>query len=119
MRAGKMGMAAIEAKVGALVDLFLLATAKTENDFIFLGDNFGEIDADVRCVDAPARGVSRIVRDLGAMHHRLCRRAANIDARAAQVFFLDECYRPPQVSEAISERIAALARADDDRVIFH
>src|SRR5258708_59178 len=47
MRVDKTGVAAIETKVGAFVDLFLLTTAKTQNDFIFLGDNFGEIDADV------------------------------------------------------------------------
>jgi hypothetical protein len=47
MRSDKTGVAAIEAKVGALIDLFLLAAAEAEDDFVFLGDDFGEIDADV------------------------------------------------------------------------
>ena len=47
MGANKAGMAAMEPKVRAFVYLFLLAAAKTEHDFIFLGDDFGEINADV------------------------------------------------------------------------
>jgi len=36
MRGNKTSMAVIEAKVGALVDLFLPTAAKAENDFVFL-----------------------------------------------------------------------------------
>src|SRR5260370_36923475 len=119
MRPNETGVAAMETKVGALIDLFLLAAAKAENDFVFLGNNPRKIDADVRCVDAPARGVSRVVSDLRAVNHRFGGRAANIDARAAKILFLDERYRPSQIREPISERVAGLAGTDDDRVGFH
>src|SRR2546430_17636352 len=56
MRGNKTSMAVIEAKVGALVDLFLPTAAKAENDFVFLRNNFGEIDADIRSIDAPEIG---------------------------------------------------------------
>src|SRR5260370_11870135 len=119
MRGNKTGVASMETKVSALVDLFLRAAAKTENDFVFLSNNPGEIDADIRCVDAPARGVSRIVSDLRAVDHGLGGRATNVDAGATQVIVLDERYRPSQIREAIGERIAGLAGADDDGIVFH
>ena len=90
MRSDKTRVVPIEAKVGAFIDLFLLAAAETEDDFVFLGNDFCKINADVRSVDAPARGVPRIVSDLRAVDHRLGGRASNIDAGAAQIFLLDE-----------------------------
>src|SRR6266403_3974426 len=119
MRANKTGMAAVETEVGALVDLLLLTPAKAENHFVLLGNNFRKISADIRCVDTPAPGVSRIVSDLRAVDHRLSGCAANIDARAAQMLFLDERDGPSQVGEPISKRIAGLAGADDDGIVFH
>src|SRR5207249_9844099 len=119
MRANKSGVATMEAKVGAVVDLFLLATAKTEDHFVFLRDNFGQIDADTRRVDTPKRGVSRIVSDLRAVDHCFGGRTAGVDARAAQMLLLDERDGPSQVGEPISERISGLAGADDDGVVFH
>src|SRR5216683_1654280 len=117
--AGMLGWQPMSMKVSALVDLFLQAAAKTENDFVFLSNNPGEIDADIRCVDAPARGVSRIVSDLRAVDHGLGGRATNVDAGATQVIVLDERYRPSQIREAIGERIAGLAGADDDGIVLH
>src|SRR6267378_6129741 len=61
MRGDKTRVAAMKAKFGAFVYLFLLAATETQDDFVFLSDNFGEINADVRRADAPARGVSRVV----------------------------------------------------------
>src|SRR5438552_1640072 len=119
MRANKSGVATMEAKVRALVDLLLLATAKAEDHFVFLHDNFGEIDADIQSIDTPARGVSRIVSDLRAMNHCLGGGAASVDAGAAQMLLLDERDGPSQVGEPISERISGLAGADDDGVVFH
>src|SRR5260370_2368255 len=107
MRANKSGAASMETKVSAPVDAFLQAATKTENDFVFLSNNPGEIDADVRCVDAPARGVSRVVSDLRAVNHRLGGRATNVDAGATQVIVLDERYRPSQIRKPIPERIPA------------
>src|SRR5260370_16622759 len=118
MRPNETGVAAMETKVGALIDLFLLAAAKAENDFVFLGNNFCEIDADVRCVDAPARGVSRVVSDLRAVNHRLGGRATNVDAGSTQVLVLDERYIPSQIRKAIRETIAAMAGAHYDRVVL-
>src|SRR5437870_6855451 len=43
----KTRVAAIKAKFGALVYLFLLAVTETHDDFVFLGDDFCEIGADV------------------------------------------------------------------------
>ncbi len=57
--------------------------------------------------------------DLRAMDHRLGRRATDIDAGATQVLFLDKPHRPSQIGEPISEGIAGLAGADDDRVVVH
>src|SRR5258708_12727560 len=100
-------MAGIEAKIGALVNLPLLAAAKTENDFVFLSNNFGEIDADVRGVDAPTRGVSRVVSDLCAVNHRFGRGASDVDAGSTQIFFLDERNGPPQIAHPITHRLPA------------
>jgi hypothetical protein len=119
VRANKTGVAAMETKAGALVDLLLLAAAKAENDFVFLSNNLGEIHANVRSVDTPPRGVSRVVSDLRAMDHRFGGRATNVDARATQVLFLDKRYIPSQIGEPMSERVASLTGADDDRVVFH
>src|SRR5260370_1097199 len=83
--------------------------AKTENDFVFLSDNFGEIDADVRGVDTPARGVSRILSNLRAVDHCFGGRAADVDACPAQILFLYKRDRPAQIGEPIRERIAGLA----------
>src|SRR6266702_6405837 len=109
MRANKSGVAAMEAEVGAPVDLLLLAAAKTENDFIFLSDNFGEINVDVRSVDTPARSVSSVVSNLRAVDHCFGGRAAEVDACAAQILFLYKRDRPAQIREPIRERIAGLA----------
>src|SRR5260370_29883581 len=119
MRADKTGVAAIQTQVGALIDLLLLSGAKAKNDFVFLGNDLGEINAHVHRVDTPARGISRVMSNLRAMDHRLGRRASDVDAGAAQILFLDERNRPPQIGEPISEGVAALARADDNRVVLH
>src|SRR5204862_6560795 len=90
MRVNESGVVTMEAKVGAVVDLVLLATAKTEDHFVFLRDNFEQIDADIRRVDTPTHGVSRIVSDLRAVDHCVGGRAAGVDAGATQMLFLDE-----------------------------
>src|SRR6266850_1494663 len=59
MRRDKTRVAAIKAKFGALVYLFLLAATEAQDHLVFLSDDFGEIDADVGSVDAPACGISR------------------------------------------------------------
>src|SRR5207245_3859345 len=105
--------------VGALVDLSLLAAPEAEDHFIFLGDDFGEIDIDILCVDAPAGGISCIIRDLRSVDRRLRGRTSNVHARSTEILFLDERYRPTQVSQAIRQRITALARTHDDGVVFH
>src|SRR2546429_6690170 len=70
MRANKTSVAAMKTKVSAFVDLFLLAAAKTEYHFVLLGNDLGELYADVGGVDTPACGVSRVVGNLRAMNHR-------------------------------------------------
>ena len=92
MRANKSCVPPMEAKVGTLIDLFLLSTSEVQDDLVFLGNDFGEIGGDVRGRDPPTRGVPRVVGDLRAMHHDLGGRAAHVDAGAAQIFFLDECH---------------------------
>src|SRR6266849_8437075 len=119
MRADKTGVAAMGSKIGALIDLLLLSGAKAKNDFVFLGNYLGEINAYVRCVDTPARSISRVMSNLRAMDHRFSGGASDVDACAAQILFLDERNRPPQIGEPISEGVAALARADDDGVVLH
>jgi hypothetical protein len=57
--------------------------------------------------------------NLRAMDHRLGRRASDVDARAAQMVFLNQRDGPPQIGEAIGERIAGLAGTDDDGIVFH
>src|SRR5882672_2849998 len=47
MRRDKTRVAAIKAKFGALVYLFLLAATEAQDHLVFLSDDFGEIDADV------------------------------------------------------------------------
>src|SRR5437773_4920208 len=64
--------------------------------------NFGEIDADIRSIDAPARGVSRIVSDLRAVDHCFGGRAADVDARATEMLFLDERHRPDRKSTRLN-----------------
>src|SRR5260370_2141737 len=119
MCAGKTGVAAIQTQIGALIDLLLLSAAKAEDDFVFLGNDLGKINAHVRRVAARARSVSVVMRNLGAMDHRLGRRASDIDACAAQILFLDERHGPTKIRQSIGEGIAALARTDDDCIVFH
>ena len=119
MRANKTCAATIEAKIGAFVDLFLLVAAKAEDDFVLLSDDFGEINADICGVDAPARGVARVVSNLRAVDHRFSGRAADVDAGAAEVFLLDERDGPSQIREAIGQGIAGLAGTDNDGVVLH
>src|SRR5206468_6437047 len=73
MRGDKTRVAAMKAKFGALVYLFLLAATETQDHFVFLSDDFGKIGADVRRVNTPTRGVPRVVSDLRAMNHRFGR----------------------------------------------
>src|SRR5260370_8583808 len=96
----------------------MVSGTETQNDLIFLSDDFGEIDADVRCVDAPARGVSRVVSDLRAVNHRFGRGAADVDAGAAKILSLDQRYRPAEIRQAVGKRIAGLPGTDDDAVVF-
>src|SRR5262245_48185773 len=71
-------------------------------------------------MDAPACPVTGVVGDLGAVDHGLGRRAAGVDARAAQVLALDQSRFPALRRELLPERIARLARADHDGVVrFH
>ncbi len=119
MRGDEACLTTIQTKVGALVDLPLQVAAKTENDFVFLSDDFGEIDADIRGVDSPASCVSGVVSDLRAMDHRFSRRTTDIDASAAEILFFDERHGPAEIRQTIPERIAGLTRADNDSVIFH
>jgi hypothetical protein len=119
MRGQKTCGCTIEAEAGALIHLLLLAGAKAENDFVFLGDDFGEIDGYVRGIDAPTLGVARVISNLRAVDHCFGRCAADIDTSAAEIFFFDEGYGPAQIGEAMGERIAGLAGADDDSVVLH
>ncbi len=119
MGANKAGMAAMELKVRAFVYLFLLAAAKTEHDFILLGDDFGKINADVRSDDSPARGVARVMGNLRAVNHRFGGSAADVDAGATEILLFDERDRPAEIRQVISKRVPALARADDNGVVFH
>src|SRR5258708_511601 len=116
MRADKTGMAAMESKMGALIDLLLLSGAKAKNDFVFLANDLGEINAHVGGVDTTAGGIARVMSTLCELDHRLVGRASEVDACAAEILFLDECNSPPKIGEPISEGVAALARADDNRV---
>src|SRR6266436_1259632 len=119
MRADKTRVSAMKSKVGALIDLLLLSAAKAENDFIFLSNNLRKINTYVRCVNTPARGVSRVISNLRAMDHRLGRRATDVDACAAKILFLNERHGPTKVRKVIGERVAGLTRADDDCIVFH
>src|SRR5689334_21075632 len=112
-------MAAMKMNIGALVRLLLNAAAKTEDDFLFLRDDSRQVNADVRSIDAPARGISRVVSDLCAVNHSLGWGAAGVDASAAEILLLDERHGPAPIREPIRERIASLARTNDDGVIFH
>src|SRR6266481_1019292 len=109
-------MAAMELKVRAFVYLFLLAAAKTEHDFILLRDDFGKIDADIRSVDAPARGVSRVVGNVATVNHRFGGSAADVDAGAAEILLFDERDGPAEIRQVIGKRVPALAGTDDDSV---
>ena len=49
----------------------------------------------------PARGVAVVVSNLLAMNHGFVGRAADIDASAAEIFFLDDSYRPAEIGKAL------------------
>src|SRR5215469_10144413 len=119
MRRNESRVSAEKPQTLALIDASLVASAKAQDDFVFLRNDFGQIDPYSCDINSPPPGVSRVMRHLRAMHHGLRRRAANVDASSSQILFLDQRYGPAQVRESIREWIAGLARADNDGVIFH
>jgi len=112
-------MPAIEPQIGPLVHLLLEIAAKTEDHFVFLQNDLLKIDADIFRMDAPAAGIAGVIRHLCSGHHGLGRRASRIDTSASKIGFFDQGHLPAEIGETIDERIACLARADNDGVVFH
>src|SRR3989442_14002531 len=111
MRGDKARVTVVETKLLALIDPSLLAASEAQNHLILLRDDFCEIDANIGCVDGPARAIPRIVSDLRAMNHGIRRRAAAVDAGSAQVLSLDERDGPSQIRDAKRQRATASTRA--------
>src|ERR1700686_1397771 len=87
----------LEAALAKLFDHTLLALA----DFAHVDDDFAMMHAIVRCA-------TREISHAGAIEHRLCRRAAIVDAGAADVGALDQRGLPTGFSERYGERVTRL-----------
>src|SRR5262249_36148721 len=116
VRAGEAAAGAEERDRRPRLDVSQLARAPIEHDTVLARDHFLHVDANVARVDAKGWRAAGMLRDAGAGQHRLRRRAAVIDAGAAQELLLDHCHALPEVGELVSEGTAPLSRADDDRV---
>jgi hypothetical protein len=86
-------------KVRPRIHFPLLAGAKLLHDPVFSSHNGGQIDRDVGGPDAPPGCIAGVMGYLCAGNHRLCRRAACIDAGTTQIRFLDQRYRSAKVCE--------------------
>ena len=104
--------------MGRVATCFSLPSRKPSTTLSFLGDDFGKVYGDILRMDAPARGVARVMSDQRAVHHGFGGRAAGVDAGAAEETFLDEGDAPAEVGESVRERSAGLSRTDDDGVVF-
>ena len=67
-------------------------------------------------VHSKLRPAPREVRGVGARDHRFCRRAAGVDACAAEQFPLDDGDLPAALREPASEERSSLTGADDEVV---
>src|SRR5215471_7516581 len=119
MRRNESRVSAVKPQILALINPSLVASAKTQDHLVLLRNNLSQIDDYPSGIDSPPRSASRIMRHLRAMHHGLRRRAAHVYAGSSQIPFLDQRYGPAQIRQAKRQRIAPLARADNDGVIFH
>jgi hypothetical protein len=76
-----------------------------------------DVDTDVAAEeDSELGGAARQVGGMGARHQGLGRRAAGVDASAAEELALDDADLHPGRTEADREERPRLAGADDDRV---
>ena len=90
MRREKFRLAAEQMDIRADVHLLLISAAKLIHHRIFARDNRGQIDADAARVHSPARSIARVMRHLRRRDHRFRRRAAGVDASAAQFRFFNQ-----------------------------
>src|SRR5208282_5093828 len=117
--AGESGMPAVKVQALPGIDPALLPGAKAFHNLVLAGHDRRQIDAHIASLDAPARGMARVVSNLGAGHHGLGGSATGVDASATQLRLLHQGYRPAEIGQPVRERTTSLPRTDDDGVVIH
>ena len=110
------GVAAHEPRVVGSLEAAPEAGPRVHQDAARAIEDRGEVDLDLRDPQAEDRRAPREMGGARRRDHRLRRRAAEIDARAAEVLPFRDRDALPGLRERVRERNARLARADDDDV---
>ena len=90
----------IQMQIRPLLHLLLFSAAKHFDNSVLLGHDHRQIHAHIACAHSPALGIFRIVGNLRALDHRFRRRAASVDASAAEKTLFDERHLPSEVGKA-------------------
>ena len=96
-----------------------LQTAFTEffDDALLSLANFFHVDANVAAMHAKIRSAPREIRNARAIEHRLRRRAAIVDARAANVSAFNQRRLPARFPKRRGQRFSPLARTNNDCIV--
>ena len=96
-----------------------LQTAFTEflDDALLSFANFFQADANIAAVHAKIRGAPREISNACAIEHRLRRRAAIVDARAADLVAFNQRSLPSGFAKRRCQRVSRLARTNNDCIV--
>src|SRR5438128_1930534 len=117
MRSDESGLSAIQVQILALFYLSLLSRTPLADNVVLSGNDAGQVNTYVASAHSPFAGVTCIVGYLGTRDHGFRRCAPRVDARSAQVFFLDQRHRPPLVGQLLRKRVAGLSGTNHDRIV--
>jgi hypothetical protein len=116
VRAGEACMVKVELQCRPFGHVILLPGAERRDDLLLAFDHSGQVHADIRSAHAPARPVARVESHLCRGHHRLGRRAAGVDAGAAQVLRSISATFQPLSASLWASGLPPCPEADDDCV---
>src|SRR5882672_6204638 len=108
MRPDEPGVARDQIEVLSLLDTFESALAKLFHDALLAGADLAHVDRDFAMMHTKVRRAARQISDPGAIEHRLGRRAAIVDARAADVGAFDKRSLPAGLTQCSRERVTRL-----------
>ncbi len=118
-RRDEAAMALVDGAIGLGPQMALDAGGRERDDAILARLDLGHVDLDAAGdLDAELGPAARQMRGIGAGHHGLGRRAAGIDASAAEELALDDRDLLPRLRQPPRQRRPRLAGTDDDGVII-